>query len=275
MNAPSPSLDVRATINYSVDNGRPIDYYFYEPDPDLELNPPGTDEQEVLIRDGWGKASSFDLDREGFDISEFDGTFDDFDDENAIKSVFYQQAIDHVKKRTGAKRVVVFDHTVRRRLPADLKQQTETSRPAVLLVHSDYTPKSGVQRVKDILPDEAEELLKGRVAFYNVWKPLFEPVEELPLACCDARSQADGDLMIMELKYRERTGEIYVMRHNPDHEWWYFPNMTPDQALLLKTYDSETDGRARFMGHTAFEDPNMRPDAKKRQSVEIRTMAFF
>ena len=72
------------------------------------------------------------------------------------------------------------------------------------------------------------------------------------MACCDARSQADGDLMLMELKYRERTGEIYVMHYNPDHQWWYFPNMTPDQALLLKTYDSQTDGRARYMGHTAF-----------------------
>ena len=122
----------------------------------------------MLIRDGWSSASSFELDREGLDIAEFDGKFDVFDDEAAIKSVFYQQAIDHVKKRTGAKRVVVFDHTVRRRLPDDLKQQTESSRPAVLLVHSDYTPSSGVQRVKDILPGEAEELLKGRVAFYNV-----------------------------------------------------------------------------------------------------------
>ena len=192
-----------------------------------------------------------------------------------IKSAFYDQAVAFVKAQTGAKRVVVFDHTLRRRLPADLAAQSTTSRPAVLLVHSDYTPTWGVQRVRDIVPDDAEALLKGRVAFYNVWKLLFDVVEELPLACCDAQSQLDADLLLMELKYRERTGEIYVLRHNPDHRWWYFPRMTPDQALLLKTYDSETDGRARFMGHTAFEDPNTPADAKKRQSVEIRTMAFF
>ncbi|MGI9418174.1 MAG: CmcJ/NvfI family oxidoreductase, partial [Geminicoccaceae bacterium] len=112
-------------------------------------------------------------------------------------------------------------------------------------------------------------------AFFNVWKPLFETVEELPLACCDTQSHADDDMLVMELKYRERTGEIYVMRHSDKHQWWYFPRMTPEQALLLKTYDSATDGRARFMGHTAFEDPNTPPNALKRQSIEIRTMAFF
>ena len=79
----------------------------------------------------------------------------------------------------------------------------------------------------------------------------------------------------MDLKYRERTGEIYVMRHSPSHRWYYFPHMQPDQALLLKTYDSETDGRARFMGHTAFEDPATPKNAQKRESIEVRTMAFF
>jgi hypothetical protein len=82
-------------------------------------------------------------------------------------------------------------------------------------------------------------------------------------------------MLLMELKYRERTGEIYVMRHSHEHKWYYFPDMQPDDALLLKTYDSETDGRARFMGHTAFEDPTTKPGAKPRQSVEVRTMAFF
>ena len=51
--------------------------------------------------------------------------------------------------------------------------------------------------------------------------------------------------------------------------------MSPDQAILLKTYDSETDGRARFIGHSAFEDPTTRADAPMRESIEIRTIAFF
>jgi len=275
MTMPLPGPAVRATLNYSVDNGIPPDYYFYEPDPSVKLNPPGTDVREVSIHDGWPLVDQLSLDREGFELHDFIGRFDQFDDDASVLARFYPQVIDHVQRHTGAKRVVVFDHTIRKRLPADLKVQTEVQRPAVLLVHSDYTVASGPQRVRDILGREAEPLLQGRVAFYNVWKPLYRRVEELPLAMCDASTHAPADLLRMDLKYRERTGEIYVMRHSPAHRWIYFPGMEAHQALLLKTYDSATDGRARFMGHSAFEHPETAPDALRRESIEVRTMAFF
>lgn len=266
---------VRASINYTVDNGIPPDYYFYEPDEPVTMNPPGTETHEMDIEIGWPRVERFDLDREGFVLKPFPAAFTGFDDADAVQRQFYPQVEDFVKRNTGARRVVIFDHTLRKRLPADLKQQTTVNRPAVLLVHSDYTVASGPQRVRDLLPDEADALLQRRVAFFNVWKSLHDVVEELPLAMCEAGSQADGDMLRMELKYRERTGEIYVMRYAPSHRWVYFPQMRADQALLFKTYDSETDGRARFVGHTAFEDPTTPPGAKQRESIEVRTMAFF
>jgi hypothetical protein len=277
MDHPTPPVlnSVRSTINYTVDNGIPPDYYFYEPDPSVKLNPPGTDPHDVEIRNGWPEVDRFDLDREGFVLKSFPAAFDQFDDDAAIKSAFYPQVEAFVKRNTGARRVVIFDHTIRKRLPADLAVQTEVNRPAVLLVHSDYTVASGPQRVRDLLPGEADDLLSRRFAFYNVWKSLQDVVEELPLAMCDATSQDEGDMLRMELKYRERTGEIYVMRYSPRHRWIYFPHMTADQALLFKTYESETDGRARFVGHSAFEDPTTPPNARKRESIEVRTMAFF
>ena len=271
----TPPRTVRASLNYTVDNGTAPDYYFYEPDASVKLNPPGTDPHEVDIHDAWPIADTLSADRQGFELHEFDAAFDQFEDDASIKSTFYAQIVEFVKRHTGASRVVVFDHTIRKRLPADLKQQTTVQRPAVLLVHSDYTIDSGPQRVRDLLPDEAELLLQRRVALYNVWKPLYRRVEELPLAMCDARTHAEGDMLRMDLKYRERTGEIYVMRHSPQHRWFYFPQMEARHALLLKTFDSETDGRARFMGHSAFEDPAMRADAPRRESIEVRTMAFF
>ncbi len=266
---------VESRMNYSVDNGIPPDYYFYEPDPSVKLNPPGTDTREVKIYDGWPRVNEFSVDREGFALKPINARFEQFDNDDAVKSEFYAQIVEFVKANTGARRVEVFDHTIRKRLPPDLSVQTTVQRPAVLLVHSDYTVKSGPQRVRDLFPAEADALLKGRVAFYNVWKPLYRRVEELPLAMCDASTDADEDMLIMELKYRERTGEIYVMRYSPTHRWYYFPRMEPEQALLLKTYDSLTDGRARFMGHSAFEDPTTPANALKRESIEVRTMAFF
>jgi len=266
---------IRATLNYSVDNGIPPVTYFYEPDPAVKLNPPGTDSKQVDMHDAWPYVNEINLDKEGFELHEFSPAFKDFDSEEKVKSIFYQQVVDYVKLHTGASRVIVFDHTIRKRLPADLSQQTEVQRPAVQLVHSDYTIDSGPQRVHDVVPDEANHLLKRRVAFYNVWKPLHHRVEELPLAMCDASTHDPDDMLRMELKYLDRTGEIFVMRYSPKHRWMYFPFMEANQALLLKTYDSETDGRCRFMAHTAFEHPETSPNAKKRESIEVRTMAFF
>ncbi len=266
---------VRATMNYTVDNGVPPDYYFYEPEPGTPLNPPGTDVREVAIHDAWPIRDQISLDREGFELHPFEAPFTAFEDDAQIKNEFYKQVVSFVKAHTGAKRVEVFDHTIRKRLPPDLKAQTTVQRPAVMLVHSDYTVVSGPQRVRDIAPTEADELLKNRVVFYNVWKPLYHQVHELPLAMCDAQTHDADDMLRMDLKYQDRTGEIYVMRHSPKHRWMYFPKMLATQALLLKTYDSATDGRCRFMGHSAFEDPSSAPDAPKRESIEVRTMAFF
>ncbi|NDA91868.1 MAG: methyltransferase [Betaproteobacteria bacterium] len=276
---------VQATMNYTVDNGRPAAYYFYEPDPGDELNPAGTDPRPVQIWDAWPARRALSVDREGFELQDFQSAFQDFADDGSIKSGFYPEVVDFVKQHTGAKRVEVFDHTIRRRQPpeqmvfskpsTEFKQQTSVQRPAVLLVHSDYTVQSGPQRVRDIVPDDADELLGRRVAFFNVWKPLYRTVHELPLAMIDAQTHQRDDLIRMALKYRDRTGEIYVMRYSPAHRWMYFPQMEKHHALLLKTFDSELDGRCRFMGHSAFEDPDTPADAPKRESIEVRTMAFF
>ena len=166
------TASVPATLNYSVDNGRPPDYYFYEPEPGVVLNPPGTDPQAVDIHDAWHLREQLSLDREGFELHDFAAPFSNFDDDAAVKTAFYAQVVEFVKAHTGARMVKVFDHTVRKRMAADLKVQTEVQRPAVLLVHSDYTVNSGPQRVREVMGEQAEALLKGRVAFYNVWKPL-------------------------------------------------------------------------------------------------------
>jgi len=281
LNIPESPAKVLGQINYTVDNGKEPSYYFYVPEEEVEMNPPGTDVHDVEVQNGWPMVDQFSVDEIGFELHEFIDDFRGFHDDQLVVDGFYPQVIDFVKEHTGAKRVVVFDHTIRRRMSKEQMEgnvQDEKSvvnRPAVLLVHSDYTHSSGPQRVRDIMKDEAEELLKGRVAFFNVWKPFCEKVEELPLAMCDARTSTDEDFLTMKLKYRERTGEIFVLRHSPKHEWYYFPWMESKHAILLKTYDSETDGRARFTGHSAFEDPNSPASPQQRESIEIRTMAFF
>jgi len=83
------------------------------------------------------------------------------------------------------------------------------------------------------------------------------------------------DMIPTERRYPDRVGETYHLTFNPSHRWYYFPEMQRNEALVFKCYDSKRDGRSRFSAHSAFEDPNSPPDAPPRESIEIRTLAFF
>lgn len=270
--------EVRSTFNYTKDVDKLTELYFYECEAAKDIHEPGDDPHEMAVTSGWHHADSFSVDKEGFSIHEFKSAYDRWEDDEVIRATFYPEVVEFLKRTVGAKRVLVFDHTIRTK-SNEAKKLTEekntSQRAPVMLVHCDYTAESGPLRVRQLLKDEAEELLSRRVAFLNVWKPIRRVVEERPLAMCDVTSSPPEDFFKLHLRYRDRNGENYVMRHSPKHKWWYFPKMTPDQVLILKTYESETDGRARFVGHSAFEDPTSSPDAPMRESVEIRTIAFF
>ena len=191
----------------------------------------------------------------------------DFYDDAKVKTTYYPEMERFVKQVTGAEKVFVFDHNTRMG-GGDLKPGAE--RP-VQAAHNDYTEKSGPQRVRDLLPaDEAETWLKGRFAIINVWRPIRGPVETTPLAVCDARSLGPDDLVTTHLVYKDRIGQTLGVAHNPDHRWYYFPAMAREEALLIKSYDSATDGRARFTPHTAFDDPAAPAEGAVRESIEIR-----
>ena len=277
-NGDNAHKDVRAAFNYTKDVEQLTELYFYESEKAKNIHEPGDDSHEMSVHDGWYRADSLSVDKEGFSLHDFKTAFDEWDDDVAVANPFYAEVVEFLKKTQGAKRVLVFDHTIRSKTNAakKLTQETKTSQRApVTLVHCDYTAESGPLRVKQLLGDEADDLLSRRVAFFNVWKPIRRTVEEHPLAMCDVTSSPPDDFFKLHLRYRDRNGENYVMRHNPHHKWWYFPNMTPDKVIVLKTFDSETDGRARFVGHSAFQDPTSPDDAPFRESVEIRTIAFF
>jgi hypothetical protein len=108
-----------------------------------------------------------------------------------------------------------------------------------------------------------------------VWRAIRLPIQSNPLAIADARSLASGDLIAAERRYPDRVGETYQIAYNPDHDWYYFPAMRRNEALVFKVYDSKKDGRARFTAHTSFDDPTSPAGAAPRESIEIRTLAFF
>jgi hypothetical protein len=213
------------------------------------------------------------LEREGFRFIRHDTRVADFFNEDEVKRVYYPEMEALVKAETGASRVLVFDHTLRTADDAD--RMARKIREVVQRVHNDYTEWSGPQRVRDLLPQEAEELLRRRFAIIQVWRPIRHPVETDPLAICDARSLSPRNLVISERRYPDRIGQTYAITYDRSQLWYWFPRMRRDEALVFKTYESLTDGRPRWTAHTAFKDPTSPPDAKPRESIEIRTLAFF
>ena len=262
-----------ATFTYLVDTGeKPVTYVNM---PEEEKNNPGTYETRPhRVKDARPMADSLDLDREGFSLAPHETRVTDFYDEDQLENIYKPELERLVMKETGAKRVIVFDLTLRAQ--DEEIRKARSVRSPVKRVHNDYTVRSAPRRVRDLLPaDEAEDLLTRRFAIINVWRPLFGPLESKPIALLDARSIAPDDLISTERRAKDRIGEVQHVTFNPDHLWYYFSRQLLDETVLIKCYDSETDGRARFAAHTAIDDPNTPPNARPRESIEARTFAFF
>src|SRR3984957_5195362 len=264
---------VDATLNYIVDDGNKVFTIVASPGGSDTRSGGTPDPWHVFIHEGRPHAEGFVLDRNGFRFVGHDTKVKDFDDEAEIRRVYYPEMEALIKAESGAKRVVVFDHTLR--TADDDAREKKKIREVVRRVHNDYTEWSAPQRVRDILPDEAEELLKRRFAIIQGWRPIRHPVETYPLAMADAQTLSPSDMIVSERRAPGRIGQTYAIKYNPAHKWFWFPRMRREEAYVFKVFDSEKDGRARWTAHTAFEIPNTPPNARPRESIEIRTLAFF
>ena len=239
----------------------------------------------------------------------------DFFDHPSVAGAYYAQCAQLVSEVTGA-RAYAFDHNIRsasakasdKQVAGDQKVQIP-----IHIVHGDYTLTSGPQRLRDlaqpagvndtlrtVLADgaslieehQAERILKeGRFAIINVWRSIAEtPVETHPLALCDSRSVAPHDLVVFEIHYQDRIGENYFAKHASRHQWYYYPGMTRDEALLIKQWDSDgilaktqgkqadganTNAPCSFSFHSAFNDPATPSNAPDRWSIEVRCMVIY
>jgi hypothetical protein len=266
---------VDGAVMYLAPMGERPFIYTYDPPPGVQRSNIVGDTHTLPIHDMRTLPEAPSLDREGFALVNAPTAVDNLYDEAALRDTYYREAERIVAAATGADRVVVFDHTIRRREHGVEDRTPGIPRQPVSRIHGDYTEVSGPQRVRDLMGDEAEGLLKGRFAIVNLWRPIRGPLQDAPLAVCHAGSVTPADLVPQDLIYRDRKGEIYCLTYNPQHRWFYAPAMQRDEALLLKCYDSLTDGRARFMPHTSFDDPTAPADKLPRESIELRTLAFF
>jgi hypothetical protein len=272
--ATAPQTSVEAKLGFTRRADATLYTYAYDPPAGEPRTNVVVDERPTPIADARPLADRFSLDVQGFAFVRHKTAVRNFWDEAQTLALGHPEAAEIVRAATGAARVVVYDHTLRRRLDGVQDRATGVPRQPASRAHVDQTVRSGPQRVRDLMGDQAEALLRRRAAIINVWRPIARPARDWPLALADARSIDPEDLMPSELRFRDRTGEIYVLAHNPGQRWFSVRDLRPDEAVLIKCWDSDP-GVARFAPHTAFEDPTTPPGTPPRESIEFRTIAFF
>jgi hypothetical protein len=265
---------VEASLGFAQRTGEKPYSYVGKPPEGVPQARGGQAEHRVRVENARPIAGQLDLDVEGFAVVRRRTAVRDFWDPAQTLALGHPEAAQLVREATGAARVVVFDHTLRRRGEGEDVRALGVARPPANRAHVDQTVWSGPQRVRDVMGDEAEDLLSRRAAIINVWRPIAHAARDWPLALGDARSIAPEDLIASDLIFPRRRGEIYVVAHNPAQRWLYVPDLQPDEAVLIKCWDSDPSV-ARFAPHTGFEDPTTPAGTPPRQSIEFRTIAFF
>lgn len=259
------------------------------------------------VQDIRGRESDFSTDTSGFAVynQPTSKDFGDYSDEALVRDSYYQEVENILRQKLpGIKKVVIFDHTIRRNKKA-------SPRAPVQQVHVDQTPSAAAARVRrHVSESEAEELLKGRYQIINVWRPISHPASDFPLAVVDYRSTQPKDLVKVDLLYPSRDwtvddddrgkekrpdasahdstsgyevkGETFGVAPSDGHKFYYYKDMTPDETMFLKCFDSYSEvvdgGKERvaaYAPHTAFVDPQTSKEAKGRESIEVRCLVFY
>lgn len=231
-------------------------------------------------------------------------TNEDFYDSDKIEKIFYPECEAAIKKHLpGVSKFIIFNHIVRGNKKNEEKAKLKggssggdaSVQAPVLLAHNDFTATSAPWKVKDMAKadksttvngnkdsswkehvdaSDVEELEKKRYIFLNVWRNIADyPVLDFPLAVCDGQTMNKEDLLTMRLQYPDREVEACMVKNQEAHRWYYFKEMKNDEAMLLKCYDSE-EHNGRWTAHSAF-SANPPEGSKPRQSIEVRTLAFF
>ncbi len=278
----SPQHNVVAELAYLVPNTGRAQRLVYPPDSGRALVQPAQEYHTLPIANCRALSPAPRIDSAGFELLHAPSAIQDFYNDELVRTHYYGEVARFLRYALDALDVVVFDHNQRSALRAAQGQQGV--RMPVDAAHNDYTPQSGPRRAREILADAGRPSYAGhRMALINVWRPIIGPVQDVPLAVCDARSVTRSDLVPTDihhfgdddLDHPRHSGEIYSVVYNPAHRWYYAADMQPDEVLLLKNWDSSEDGRASYTPHTGFKNPAAPPDARPRESIEARTLVVY
>ena len=205
-------------------------------------------------------------------------------DQKELNEVYIPEIRDLVQKLTGADKVIAFGPTLRQTKPSPGSEY----QPPGTDVHVDYTSVRSHSLAKNLIASSDEPNYQySKFVCINLWRAISTPPQDWPLAVCDAQSvdpkEGTPNLMIRcdklpdldslgPIENEEALPAAFLFEYSEDHRWYYYSDMKEDELLVFKLFDSENpSGRCP---HAAFFD-GTRKDANPRESVEIRTVAYF
>jgi hypothetical protein len=230
-------------------------------------------------------AGPFTLDAHGFELGHYPSDVTDWEGNYGPQSAYAQQVGAIAQAMTGCDLVLPMGGQVR-----CSGLTSATVQPPAAEAHVDFTTKTAnmvAERMYRMArPDGAGF---SRFICFSLWRVLSPPPQDMPLALCEGGSVRDdegtantkvdvdviptGDDLFVEIPGEEDMVAATIFHHSPDHKWWYFPDMTPDEVIFIKFHDSDHT-RAWRAPHTAFRDVS-RPDANERRSMEYRAVAYW
>jgi hypothetical protein len=232
------------------------------------------EEHAVAIEDARPHLHDFGLEKSGFTLVESPSKVKNFWDPDEVKRDYYPEIQELVKTLNGAEKVICFGEIVRSDDPAT----ADGGKPSYSahVDYGDFTTREFA--TNELGPEEAAFWLKRRYVFMNLWRPI-ETVERTPLALCDARTVGANDLFGSEVRGGLNDPDRpplygFNLAYAPGQRWFYAPRMRADEIWAFKIHDSDP-GFRNGVPHSAFDDPATPPDARPRQSIEVRTISFM
>lgn len=221
-----------------------------------------------------GRAHPPALDAEGFCLVRHASRVSDFEDRAEVAAVHPAEIVSLLREVSGADAVFVTSPGILRFSEASGRAGSLNNSMPARFAHIDTSAETARQFAVRSLPEGRKA---RRFAHFNVWRTFSAPPQDVPLACCDARSIRAQDLMIADALFDEPDGrewgfESYLVTHDPAHRWLWFPDMTRDEAIIFRTSDSQG---TMAVPHVAFDNPMCPAGASPRASIEMRAVAYW
>ena len=230
-----------------------------------------TEKRPISIHNARGLQQPKTIDENGFELVQFDSPIEDFDQPNLVKTTYYAAVSDLIQQRMGASEVYVTHHLIR------TEDKSDFNSAYARFIHCDYDIKTAREKSLNLLKERNKKLSDydaAHFAWYNTWQPFDHKVEENPLALLDALTIESGDLATYLYAGNRNDFKSSIPLFNSNHEFYYYSDMTPEEALIIKQQDTRPD-RAVVSPHTSFVDPTSPENALPRRSIEVRMMAVF